>query len=243
MLLQFLGTQFPSYESDFFVGEDFIGAGMIGIFAIVYILILLLSMALSTAVYVLQSLGLYTIAKRRGIRNGWLAWIPMGNMWILGSISDQYQYVAKGKIKSRRKLLLGLGIGVIAVYIAWVFSMIMSIILSEGVGSGAAMAVVFSVLAVLAVWVLAVILTVYQYIAYYDLFCSCDPGNSVLYLVLSILFNVTLPFFVFFCRKKDLGMPPRKQAPVQAEPKPAEDFVRPEDFEDFAQAEQTEETE
>jgi hypothetical protein len=39
---------------------------------------------------------------------------------------------------------------------------------------------------------------------------------AVLYLVLTILFNPTEPFFLFFNREKDLGMPPRK-APVVEE--------------------------
>ena len=33
----------------------------------------------------------------------------------------------------------------------------------------------------------------------------------MLFLVLSIVFNITEPFFVFSCRNKDFGMPPRKQ--------------------------------
>ena len=65
---------------------------------------------LSILAYILQALALYTIAKRRGIRKPWLAWIPFGNSWILGSLSDQYHYVTKRTIKNRRKLLLGLEI-------------------------------------------------------------------------------------------------------------------------------------
>ena len=43
------------------------------------------------AVYVFTSLALYTIAKRRGINHPWLSWIPVANVWILGSIADQYR--------------------------------------------------------------------------------------------------------------------------------------------------------
>ena len=208
------------YPDEFFYESQMLpeamGAGVVGVIAIIYLMVLLLTAVWSVAVYVLQSLSLYTIAGRRGIRNPWLAWIPLGNLWIMGSISDQYRYVTKGEIKNRRKLLLGLSIGLVAVYVGWVFSMIMSIILSEGVGVGAAAAVACAVLGALALSALAIVLTVFQYITYYDLFKSCDSNNAVLYLVLSIIFPVTLPFFVFACRKKDLGMPPRKQpAPQQ----------------------------
>ena len=62
------------------------------------------------AAYVLTSWALYTIAVRRGLNNPWLSWIPVVNCWILGSLSDQYQYVVKGKNKSKRKILLSLSI-------------------------------------------------------------------------------------------------------------------------------------
>ena len=50
-----------------------------------------LMFGLSIAAYVLQALGLYTIAKRRGISNPWLAWVPVAWVWVLGSISDQFR--------------------------------------------------------------------------------------------------------------------------------------------------------
>ena len=48
------------------------------------------------ATYVLSALGLYTIAKRRGLNHPWLAWIPVASAWIVGSLSDQYRYVVNG---------------------------------------------------------------------------------------------------------------------------------------------------
>ena len=49
----------------------------------------------------------------------------------------------------------------------------------------------------------------FRYFAYYDYYASCRPDLKVVFLVLSILFPVTLPFFVFACRKHDLGMEER----------------------------------
>ena len=53
------------------------------------------SFVFTIAMYVLSAWGMYTIANRRGIHRPWLAWIPVANMWILGSISDQYQLSVK----------------------------------------------------------------------------------------------------------------------------------------------------
>jgi hypothetical protein len=63
-----------------------------------------------------------------------------------------------------------------------------------------------------------VALCVIRYMALYDVYRSLDPNNAVLYLVLSILFSPTEPFFLFFNREKDLGMPPRKRPIVEEEP-------------------------
>lgn len=59
------------------------------------------------ACYILMSVGLYTLAKRRVIANPWLAWLPIGNMWILGGLCDQYRKLVKGteKSNSQKRLL------------------------------------------------------------------------------------------------------------------------------------------
>jgi hypothetical protein len=71
---------------------------------------MLVSVLVSIVAYVISSLSLHTVAKRRGIKKPWLSWLPIGRNWILGSISDQYRYVARGEVKSKRKVLLTLEI-------------------------------------------------------------------------------------------------------------------------------------
>ena len=60
---------------------------------------------------------------------------------------------------------------------------------------------------------LSIAAAVIRYMAMYDINTSMDPSNNVLFLVLSILFHVTEPFFLFFSRNKDDGMPPRREEP------------------------------
>ena len=57
-----------------------------------------------------------------------------------------------------------------------------------------------------------------RYMALYDVYMSMDPGNCVVFLVLSILFSITEPFFLFFSRNNDKGMPPRREAPTYVPP-------------------------
>lgn len=64
------------------------------------------------ALYILQALGLSTIAKRRGIAHAWLAWIPFGSAWILASISDDFKARRNGKKGKLRIALLALTVAV-----------------------------------------------------------------------------------------------------------------------------------
>jgi len=167
--------------------------------------------------YVLGALGLYTIAKRRQISNAWMAWVPVLSHWTLGSLADQYQYVTKGKICNLRKWLIGLMIVMLVLLILiCVFAVtasIQTVIYESAYGESMDMdpiQIVVPLLVVTPIYVAAgIALTVLMYVSYYRIFASCDPENKTLYLVLGILFNFLLPIFVFTCRKKDLGMPPR----------------------------------
>lgn len=197
--------------------DDMTG-GMDGFFLIFYIVYYLIMMGFAVAAYVFQSLSIYTIAKRRGIRKPGLAWVPVANVWTLGCISDQYRYVVKGQVKNKRKWLLGLSIAMWAVYVMFfaAFGSFMVAVIADtyefeflGVAGFLGMGGAF-----VALMGLCIALTVFQYMALYDLYCSCEPGNAVLYLVLSIVVSVCQIIFLFLCRNKDLGMPPRRPQPV-----------------------------
>ena len=90
----------------------------------------------TVALYVLQALGLYTIAKRRGIRNPWLAWIPFGSVWILGCVCDDYK-ARCGKPSKLRVALLVLTIimAVLAVIsLTLLFASLFTVMTAEEVG-------------------------------------------------------------------------------------------------------------
>ena len=173
------------------------------------------------ASYVLTALAIYTLSCRRGLKHPWLAWVPVINCWLLGSLSDQYQYVVKGENKSKRKWLLILKLlkAVIVFVIAGFVVVLVGSVLRAGYyGHYNDRNLVGPVLTLLglALPFLGVLIAycVIRYMALFDVYRSMDPSNAVLYLVLSILFAPTEPFFLFFNREKDLGMPPRKQQPV-----------------------------
>ena len=181
--------------------------GAAGFFVAILILFLLVVLAISVASYVLGAIGLYRIAKRRGIHHAWLAWIPVGNSWLLGSVSDHYQYVVNHKVTKRRRALLILAI------VSGALSIVQGVCtgLSPFVPAGGEIALGAAIVILsLAIFGVAVALAVIGYMAYYDLFRSCKPGSAVLFLVLGIIFSFTLPFFVFAISGSDKGMPERR---------------------------------
>ena len=186
----------------------------------------LFSGGIGVVTYVFRSIGVYSIARRRGLNNPWFAWVPVVNRYLLGSLSDQYQYVVKGKDKSKRKWLLALSIAQLVLY---------AVIAVMGIGviwkvvgdamAGFSQAKLFQMalrsamrllVAVFPLMTVSAVLAVIRYIALYDVYTSVDPKNSVLYTVLSVFFHVTEPFFLFFNRKRDDGMPPRREAREEA---------------------------
>ena len=180
------------------------------------------------ATYVLSAFALYTLASRRGIRKAGLSWVPVLNVWILGSLSDQYRYVVKGQIRSKRKILLilnlirfvfgtvlfGIGIFVVVQAITKIFGGSSNHVILNLITGPVMAALGFG----LPLAGLSIASLVFRYMALYDIYTSMDPNNNVLFLVLSIFFSVTEPFFLFFNRNKDCGMPPRKAPPVREEP-------------------------
>jgi hypothetical protein len=196
-----------------------------------------ISFLLSVGTYVLTALGLYTIAQRRGINKPWLAWIPVVNVWTLGCISDQYRYVVKGEKKSKRKVLIGLNIAQAVCVLVFFVLMIVMIVDVAGMAManpseqeiitavlGSMGGVLLMIIPISAISLTTAIIT---YMALYDVYTSCDPKNNVTFLVLSILFSITQPFFIFFSRKKDLGMPPRRPDPMQYMPPQQNNWQNP----------------
>ena len=211
-----------SYDYSYMMGE------MLGTGIVTSLLSSIPSILLSIATYGFSAMALYTLAKRRGLNHPWLAWIPVVSCWLMGSLSDQYRYVVKGENKSKRKVLLTLSIinsCLCLVMIVVAVVMTINLINISMVGAdemavlsavmGPVMGVAGLCLPLLGV---AIAYAILYYMALYDVYKSMDPGNCVLFLVLSILFSITEPFFLFFNRNKDMGMPPRRQEPQYIPP-------------------------
>ena len=124
--------------------------------------------------YIFTSLGLYTMAKNKNIDNAWLAWIPIANNYLLGKIMNDRFAIGSKIIPNAAIVLL----------IVPIAGILLSMIPMIG-------------------WIFTIVAAVLIYIALYRLYKLYDPKHAVLFLVLSIIFAVTQPFFIFAIRNKE----------------------------------------
>ena len=176
---------------------------------------LVIGLVVGLVLYVLKAVGLYSMAKRRNVGGAWLAWIPIGQYWVAGAIADQYKKTVKGKSSSNRIIMLVLAL------LGWVVSGIagsvmmssliqmLTAIVNEDVQELSYIITVLSGSSGLVSMLssgLSIALLVFWQISLYNIYASSCPKHSVLFLILGIFFEVTVPFFLFCNRKKDEGM-------------------------------------
>lgn len=137
------------------------------------IIALILALFIPLVLYILFSYGLYTMALAKGLDYPWLAWIPIVQLYIFGEI-----------IRER-------------VFISTLMIPFAQIILPvAAVCSGAFAAIPY------VGWIIAILMTIYNYAAYYRLYKLYSPNNAVLFLVLSIILPFMPYIFVFVLRNK-----------------------------------------
>ena len=180
--------------------------------------------------FVLQGWAMFTIARRRGIPLPWLAWVPIGDYWMLGAISDHYQKQSCCKKKYKRIWLAILRVLphiLLVVMVVYIFvGLFTGLIAMEPRPEGAPpesefmlgvqMIVLIGLLLILALMgIAALVQKIVFYMALCDLFRSCEPERSTLYLILSIAASLVIPggycIFALLCKNKDFGMLPPNQ--------------------------------
>jgi len=129
---------------------------------------------LGIILYVFMALGMQAMAMKLKIENPWLAWIPIANVYLMGRIAgDQVKIFNKNIPKLGLVLLIG-GICICVLLVVPVINLLACI----------AYAVIY-------------------YIALYKIYRIFAENNAVLYTILSIVIDVTAPFFIYFASKNE----------------------------------------
>lgn len=189
---------------------------------IVYLIVMALCWGISIAQYVLHSMALYKISKKRNLKNSFLAWIPVASYWTLGNIADDID--GDRNLKSKfRKVLLTLGIILIGAAILFfiVFFVLMAVAAMASVNGympeTTSITVAIIMYAVLIPLAFASMATeVIMYLCYFKIYEGILPEKRIKYFLLSMLVPLALPI----CLYKTSKACPDKVAQVVLENQP-----------------------
>lgn len=186
------------------------------IILIIWLSVILLFGATQIVSYVLRSLSLYTIAKRRGVSGAGWAWTPIiGVDWLIGKLADQYDLKRTGNNRKFSKVLLILTsilYGVILLTYLILVVVMFTFAIRESVGTGsvsetpefAALLIVYAIffLALLALYATGIL----EIIAFYKVYDSCAPKKAILLTFLSVMFgNLAYAICLTAVRNRDDG--------------------------------------
>lgn len=165
--------------------------------------------------HIMGALGLYRIAKRRGIHAPWLAWCPVGQDWLLGCISDQYLCVTQEKYRYWRIVLL------LFSFLHWIFLFlsavftwalpleIMNLVYNDFLRTFLHTPFVAKYLSTMTTCMVAALLF-FRLFPLYRLYQSAIPRYRIPLLILNIAVPFSPALTVFAVRDCDMGMPPRR---------------------------------
>lgn len=188
-----------------------------GIVLVVFLLLYLGLLGIIIANYIMSAIGFQTMAKRRGIKYSWLAWIPYANYWLIGSIADDYDE-RNGLKKRWAKILLGLligyGVGFALYFIAIIVLFVRTALLGiheSAITTGLVGTFLFLYIVLVIFMMIALVLSIIYYVCLYKIFESTVPEKSAKYLILSIVVPLASGICILKCRDKGYSLESDKQ--------------------------------
>lgn len=185
-------------------------AAGLGVAAFTFIISLVFAAAIGITFYLLHAFGLYRMAKRLGIPAPGLAFVPIVNVFTLGKIAETPVNDKKTLPYGTLLLIFSIAQNVLA-YVC-VFRFIGSLVKYSDYYYGGQLynvteAEIFALIGEFSLYVmlialLAILYSVFTYIALYKTYKLFAPDNAALYLVLSILFGIATPIIIFCLRNK-----------------------------------------
>ena len=175
------------------------------------IIFIICGIVLFILLYLLNSFSLYCICKKEKISNGWLAFLPISNISVLGRIADLYERKdgkAPYKYKKFLPILYIILLFLLAAFLISIIFCLLSVVsnvelaIEKGKDLEPEMFVLVIPVVICYIFLLAIaiIYTVFYDIALWRVYAHYDRKNAVLFIVLSVLFSFLAPVFLFVIR-------------------------------------------
>ena len=186
-------------------------ASISGIVMIFLLLLLGVLFLFSIVTYIIYGVSMLTIAKNRGLSGGWMAFFPFVSWFQLGKVADDIREKTTDKKSSLRVWMLicslvTVGIGALALLLYVIFIVVgMFGMRTEGTAMAAMpsmLVMIVMLLLELVAFIPYIALFILQYVCLYQIYADYAPDKKVLFLILSIVFSIIFPFFLFAIRNK-----------------------------------------
>ena len=196
----------------------------VSFFLAIFIGTFTISLLIGLALYLLESIGVYKMAKSAEIKNPWLAFIPVANGWVFGTIAEKYKK-KNGTKSARFGIILPVLEGIVLIEaIALTIFTVISIKEITGYALDAVntssemapeqfMSLIPVIILYFALMAVAIAYAVVFFIALWRVYSSFDKPNATLYIVLSVVFTISVPIILFIIRNRKPEFDPHNNVP------------------------------
>lgn len=196
----------------------------VSFFLAIFIGTFTISLLIGLALYLLESIGVYKMAKSAEIKNPWLAFIPVANGWVFGTIAEKYKK-KNGTKSARFGIILPVLEGIVLIEaIALTIFTVISIKEITGYALDAVntssemapeqfMSLIPVIILYFALMAVSIAYAVVFFIALWRVYSSFDKPNATLYIVLSVVFTISVPIILFIIRNRKPEFDPHNNVP------------------------------
>lgn len=182
------------------------------------------SAVIGIAIYLLESISVYKMAKSAEIKNPWLAFIPVANDWVFGTLAEKYKK-KNGTKSARFGIILPVLEGIVLIEaIALTIFTVISVKEITGYAFDAVntsaemvpeqfMSLIPVIILYFALMAVAIAYAVVFFIALWRVYSSFDKSNATLYIVLSVIFTISVPIILFIIRNRKPEFDPHNNVP------------------------------
>ena len=195
------------------------------LFWILYLIFYCLVMVCAAYAYVFVSLGGQRMARKVGMSNPWMFWIPCANVYAMGNLADTQATLCEGKNTTYRKKMLTWTIVVACAAIPWAIAYTVFMVAAASNGlldengvlitlDGASLEPLIGptlfLLAVSLVFLaLYIVYVVIYYKTLYRIFKLYAPNGAAGLVVLSVFVSVAIPAVFLKLSEREPVLPPR----------------------------------
>ena len=182
------------------------------------------SAVIGIANYLLESISVYKMAKSAEVKNPWLAFVPVANDWVFGTLAEKYKK-KNGTKSARFGIILPVLEGIVFIEsIALTIFTVISIKEITGYALDAVntssemapeqfMSLIPVIILYFALMAVAIAYAVVFFIALWRVYSSFDKSNATLYIVLSVVFTISVPIILFIIRNRKPEFDPHNNVP------------------------------